>query len=114
MRRPRSEGQRWQIPFAAEHTALARHHKGARHGNCRVWRQRYPEMIIADDRNPSPKPKRTDEQRGLTQDRTETPPADAQSAAAIRETMRNTDADDDSQRDSSNVLNRRNDEISDS
>jgi hypothetical protein len=50
----------------------------------------------------------------LTQDRTETTPADAQRADGIRENMRNPDVDDDAQRDASNVVNRRNDEISDS
>ena len=69
---------------------------------------------MADDRNPGPRHHRKDEPRGLTQDRTETTPADAQRADGIRENMRNPDADDDAQRDASNVVNRRNDEISDS
>ena len=71
-------------------------------------------MIMADKLNPSPNSRRNGEPRGLTQDRTESTPADAQRADGIRENLRNPDADDDSQRDASNVVNRRNDEISDS
>jgi hypothetical protein len=67
-------------------------------------------MTMAD----TPSPRRKDEQRGLTQDRTDTTPDDAKRADGIRENLRNPDVDDDSQRDASNVVNRRNDEISDS